>query len=110
MTGSGWNGRRRVPGDWKTRRATVIRRAQDQCEAIVNGVRCTLEAIEVDHIVPIAEGGSHELDNLAAICGAHHAAKTKAESARGRARWLASRRQTRRREAEAHPGRIQRHA
>jgi 5-methylcytosine-specific restriction protein A len=71
-----------------------------------DGHRCTLcgaPAVQVDHIVPVAEGGTHDLDNLAAICQSCHDAKTKAESARGRER--ASRRRQQRR-TEPHPGAI----
>jgi 5-methylcytosine-specific restriction protein A len=106
--GTGWSGRRVVPPDWRKRRAAVMRRAGDQCETVdQRGSRCGNAAAQVDDIVPVAEGGGHDLENLAAICGPHHAAKTKADAARGRARWHASR-TTARRGAETHPGRISR--
>ncbi|WP_093886569.1 HNH endonuclease signature motif containing protein [Streptosporangium canum] len=40
----------------------------------------------VDHIDPVAEGGSWDLSNLACICDACHQSKSREEAARGRAR------------------------
>ncbi|GAA3537272.1 HNH endonuclease signature motif containing protein [Nonomuraea rosea] len=40
----------------------------------------------VDHVVPVAEGGSWDLSNLACICDACHTIKSRKEAARGRAR------------------------
>lgn len=51
----------------------------------------------VDHIVPVFEGGTDELDNLQAICPGCHQIKTQAEAARGRAKF------SRLRPAPAHP-------
>ncbi|MEX2555840.1 MAG: DUF222 domain-containing protein [Actinomycetota bacterium] len=34
------------------------------------------ESLEIDHIVPLAEGGPTRLDNLARLCRYHHAMKT----------------------------------
>lgn len=36
--------------------------------------------VEVDHIVPLAEGGSNELSNLSILCVQCHAFKTQDES------------------------------
>ena len=33
-----------------------------------------------DHIVPLADGGSHDPENAQLLCGPHHAAKTAAEA------------------------------
>ncbi|UXE03310.1 HNH endonuclease [Gordonia phage SummitAcademy] len=41
----------------------------------------------VDHIIPRAEGGTNADDNLQLLCEDHHSVKSKAESARGRARY-----------------------
>jgi 5-methylcytosine-specific restriction enzyme A len=84
-----------------------LRRAGNECETLEHGIRCVNEAAQVDHIVPLAEGGGHELENLAAICVPHHAVKIKAEAARGRARRHAARTPPRR-GGERHPGRIDR--
>lgn len=96
--GSGWTGTRIVPGDWKSRRARVIRRAGNQCEACgTSGVK-----LEVDHIVNVAEGGTHALTNLQALCRPCHQAKTRAEQQRGHDRRKAERTRPR----EPHPGLI----
>ena len=39
-------------------------------------------ATEVDHVVPIEDGGTDEADNLQALCHACHAAKTASENKR----------------------------
>jgi 5-methylcytosine-specific restriction endonuclease McrA len=93
---TGWSGRRIVPGDWKSRRAKVLRRDGNACTV------CGAPASEVDHVVPVAEGGSHELHNLAAICTPCHLRKTAEERARGRQR--AAARKPRFRGPEPHPG------
>jgi 5-methylcytosine-specific restriction enzyme A len=96
--GTGWTGTRIVPGDWKSRRAKVIGRAGGNCEA------CGAEGkLEVDHVVNVAEGGTHDLTNLQALCLACHTAKTRAEQRRGQAR-RAQRLSSR---SEPHPGIIQ---
>lgn len=43
--------------------------------------RCTVDADEVDHIVPAAKGGSDDLANLQATCKPCHAWKTGREAA-----------------------------
>lgn len=43
-------------------------------------------AVEVDHIVPLADGGADHEDNLQGLCAQHHREKTAAEAReRGRA-------------------------
>lgn len=39
-------------------------------------VECGAEATEVDHIVPIMQGGTWALDNLQSLCDFHHRRKT----------------------------------
>ena len=41
---------------------------------------------EVDHIVPLVDGGSHDLDNLQTLCSPCHRAKTAAEATERAAR------------------------
>jgi 5-methylcytosine-specific restriction protein A len=94
-----WIKRHGFPGDWPKRRRSVMARGSGQCETVTNGVRCPAVASQVDHVVPVAEGGSHDLTNLRAICIPHHATKTKGEAARGVAR-----KPRERREPERHPG------
>lgn len=43
-------------------------------------------ATEVDHIVPLSEGGSDDRSNKQALCGPCHSAKSAAERAAARAR------------------------
>jgi 5-methylcytosine-specific restriction endonuclease McrA len=101
----------KLPGDWKRRRASALARCNHQCEARdPDGRRCLEEATEVDHIVPIVEGGTHDWTNLRGLCHAHHAAITKRQSAEGRARAAAqgkfdrSRWRSNKRPPEQHPG------
>ena len=47
----------------------------------------------VDHIVPLAEGGSDDRENKQGLCDPCHDAKTRGEARRGRAR-SGSRRET----------------
>ena len=59
---------------WRRRRLQVLMQ-NPLC------VDCTAEgrvgaATEVDHIIPVAQGGTDEDDNLAGRCHAHHHAKT----------------------------------
>lgn len=56
--------------------------------------RCGGPAAQVDHLRPLAHGGTHTDNNLAAICAACHLAKSQAEL----------RRFSERQRAERHPG------
>ncbi|UYB51164.1 HNH endonuclease [Xanthomonas sp. AM6] len=57
-----------------------------QCEACQSSGRLPLLADEVDHIVPVAEGGTDDMSNLRAINHDCHKVKTQAEARRGAAR------------------------
>lgn len=50
------------------------------------------EDLEIDHVVPYAEGGQTKLDNLARLCGFHHGLKThrgwRLSGGPGRWRWV----------------------
>jgi 5-methylcytosine-specific restriction protein A len=49
----GWKGSSRsarLPGNWATLRAAVLRRDNHQCTRLTNGQRCPHPATEVDHI------------------------------------------------------------
>ena len=49
-------------GEWKKQRQRVLKRDGYIC------AYCGQDATEVDHIIPRAKGGGHELDNLVACC------------------------------------------
>ena len=47
---------------WKDQRLRVLKRDSYICHY------CSGEATQVDHVIPRANGGGHELDNLVACC------------------------------------------
>ena len=54
---------------WRYIRAQFLK-AHSQC------VVCGEQATEVDHVVPLADGGTHQWSNLQAMCKTHHSQKT----------------------------------
>jgi len=69
------------PSNWATIRQRVLARDHRTCQ--VCGARpCRV----VDHIVPVAEGGTWEPANLQTICDRCHRQKIQAEAKRGRGR------------------------
>jgi len=54
---------------WRRVRAAYLKR-HSEC------VVCGEQATEVDHIVPLADGGTHQWTNLQAMCKTHHSQKT----------------------------------
>lgn len=92
---AGSNRRARLPKNWPTIRARILRRDEHRCTWMTNGHRCTAPATDVDHRRP---GDDHSDANLRSLCGPHHARKSAAEGGR------APHRRLRRRPAEAHPG------
>jgi 5-methylcytosine-specific restriction endonuclease McrA len=91
------DGRRSVPRPkgWHRIRARILRRDRGTCYV------CGSPATHVDHIIPASRGGSDDDTNLAAMCVTCHNRKTAQE-----ANALHPKRQSRRREPEAHPGDI----
>lgn len=61
--------RQRDPTGWAKIRRQVLNRDKGICQIGYPGL-CTIRATEVDHIVPTAAGGGHELSNLQAACTA----------------------------------------
>jgi 5-methylcytosine-specific restriction protein A len=61
------------------------------------------DSLELDHVVPVAEGGTDALDNLQWLCPLCHAKKSRRESVRGVQRRVA-RRRLYDRFATRHPG------
>ena len=90
-----WSGTRRsVP---PTTRRRILRR-DPTC------YRCNASpSVQVDHIRPVAEGGTDHDDNLAGICLGCHQIKTQQERTRGIRRYN-TRRPQRQRATERHPG------
>lgn len=66
--------------------------------------QCGAFGHEVDHIIPVSQGGTNDDANLQALCSACHMAKTQAEAAQARAQRQADARLP----VEAHPGLIAR--
>ena len=93
-----WDSSRRPnnPPGWKETRALVLRQAGHLCQALPP---CTYPATQVDHIVNLASGGTHDLNNLQALCDWHHKRKTQQEAANARGP-----RQRETRAQSAHPG------
>lgn len=75
--------------EWrKIRRACITRDGNTCAECGADGRTTRLEC---DHIIPVAEGGLDTLDNARMLCTTCHAAKTRRETERGRARRNAKR-------------------
>lgn len=72
---------------WRRLRDAVLKRDRYlcQCQQCKADKRVTL-AEEVDHIIPISEGGTDDMKNLQAINAQCHKVKTAKEAARGAAR------------------------
>lgn len=69
---------------WRALKRKAIRAFGNYC------ARCEADGdevqLELDHITPVAEGGTDTLDNTQLLCRSCHQPKTQAEAARGRAR------------------------
>lgn len=50
-------------------RAFIIQRAGRYCEYCRTPLDYAPESFEIEHIIPLALGGTHEMDNLALSCG-----------------------------------------
>lgn len=92
-----WATGRSYGSQWQSTRRKVLLRDNFMCQ--INGRGCTVEAGEVDHIKPLAEGGDHSPENLRAVCKHCHAKKTRNEKLRG----IKKRAMRRRLPEEQHP-------
>lgn len=63
---------------WDRKRKRILKRDQHLCQPCLSADRLT-PASQVDHITSKAKGGTDDDDNLQAICGPCHEAKTIAE-------------------------------
>ena len=62
---------------WKRIRGRALRRDKHRC------VKCgTQTRLQVDHVVPVVEGGGNELGNLQTLCEPCHTDKTRADRKR----------------------------
>lgn len=71
--------------EWTRTRIRILKRDCGLCQVCLRAGDVT-KADSVDHVVPKAEGGTDDDDNLQAICDPCHAIKTAQESARARQR------------------------
>lgn len=88
----GWSSSR--PGLTPKQRSEALTRDGHECR------HCGDRATEVDHIINVAQGGTHDPHNLQALCTPCHRAKTEAEALAARKAALAARYHP----TEAHPG------
>jgi 5-methylcytosine-specific restriction protein A len=66
-------------GDWAIRRKAVLVRDAYRCQEC--GIVC-VELAQVDHIIPLEDGGSDDMANLQTLCVACHGRKTRREQRR----------------------------
>lgn len=67
---------------WKSNRLIALERDNYTCQT--RGPRCTIKATEVDHIIPVTNGGTDDLYNLASTCHLCHNDKTQLEARQAR--------------------------
>jgi 5-methylcytosine-specific restriction protein A len=71
---------------WKALRVQVLGDEPYCRKCIADGLAEPNRSDICDHIIPLAEGGTNERDNLAGLCHTCHNEKTLAESARSQGR------------------------
>lgn len=76
-------GRGRGGRPWRRKREAVLKRDGNLCQPCNRSGKLQI-AHEVDHIVPMSEGGSDDEANLEAICTGCHKVKTAAEQRHAR--------------------------
>ena len=89
-SGSKWAGHgsrhdRGYGSQWVKLRAMILQYDSHLCQPCKRAGRVT-PATQVDHIIPKAQGGEDEADNLQSICDECHNAKTAQESAEAQGR------------------------
>lgn len=65
-------------GRWRKLRAVILQRDNHLCQVCLAAGTLT-PAREADHIIPVAQGGTDDSDNLQSICRACHRIKTARE-------------------------------
>ena len=88
-----------LPREWHRLRGHILKRDGHQCTVMENGQRCPAKATDVDHTVPVSQGGTDADDNLRAMCREHHNRKTAAEANAANPKAIPQRRAS-----ESHPG------
>lgn len=88
---------KRSPGYWRAR-AIVLKAAGYLCVIHLQGI-CTGKATQTDHIVPVSEGGTDDVENLRAACAECNAELNYRNRPKPQRKSLT-------RKPEAHPGRI----
>lgn len=63
---------------WKTLRALVLVRDKHLCQMCLKKGKFVM-ATEIDHIIPLKNGGTNDIENLQALCKRCHSKKTKVE-------------------------------
>jgi 5-methylcytosine-specific restriction protein A len=64
-----------------------MRKAKLRADPICQMYGCARVATDVDHVIPLAEGGErYDWDNLASLCKQHHDEKTTRDARRGKQR------------------------
>ncbi|MCP1652694.1 HNH endonuclease [Pseudomonas nitroreducens] len=89
---SGWNKAERgtaeqrgYGSDWRKLSKAIQQRDRYLCQPCLK-LRRVSPSVAADHVIPKAEGGTDDPDNLQAICAECHKAKTAAERDRANAR------------------------
>lgn len=80
---------------WDRLRRRILKRDNRECQ--LGGPNCLETASQVDHVVPISQGGTDDEDNLASACRQCHMEKSSREAVAARAK------RTRRRRRPIHP-------
>lgn len=70
--------------EWDKTRRRILERDAGICQQCLRDHGLVHAGSEVDHIVPKAEGGTDDDDNLQTICRDAHRMKTQAEARRGK--------------------------
>lgn len=86
------------PDPIRRTKTRILTRDHHTCQ--IQGPHCTQTATEVDHITPQVQGGTHNPENLRAVCKTCHWEKTKMEATEGKRRKAAMVRMP----IESHPG------
>lgn len=69
-----WEGSTWVaPKGWKATRASILHRDKHTCQY------CGQPANQVDHVLPVSQGGTHSRSNLVASCATCNNAKNQAQ-------------------------------